>query len=117
MNSLSKDFSIRLKFWIEKKNVSILGPGRLALLETIDETGSLTEATKRCNISFRKGWKLIHEINEQLEQPVVISERGGAGGGGKTILTEYGKKLVQQYKKIHDQLLEIVEDQKIWENL
>ncbi|NHJ33018.1 MAG: LysR family transcriptional regulator [Asgard group archaeon] len=111
---MPQDFSIKLKFWIEKKGISILGPGRMAILEAINQTGSLTEATKECNISFRKGWKLINEINEQLEQPVVISERGGTGGGGKTSLTEYGKKLVQQYRTIQKALMAVVNDPDIW---
>ncbi len=108
------DFTVKVKFWIERKGVSILGPGRMAILEAIDRTGSLTEATKECNISFRKGWKLITEINEQLEQPVVISERGGIGGGGKTSLTEYGKKLIQQYSSIQKKLIAIAHDPEIW---
>lgn len=110
------DFTVKVKFWIEKKGVSILGPGRMAILEAIDRTGSLTEATKECNISFRKGWKLITEINEQLEQPVVISERGGTGGGGKTSLTEYGKNLIQQYRVIQKKLVAIAQDPAIWVN-
>ncbi|MHA1213529.1 MAG: winged helix-turn-helix domain-containing protein, partial [Candidatus Heimdallarchaeota archaeon] len=92
-------------------------PGRLAILEAIDNTRSLTEATKQCNISFRKGWKLINQINEQLDQPVVITERGGTGGGGKTILTEYGKKLVKQYKLILEVLENAVNDLAIWSNI
>ena len=108
------DFTVKVKFWIERKGVSILGPGRMAILEAIDRTDSLTKATKECNISFRKGWKLITEINEQLEQPVVISERGGTGGGGKTSLTEYGKNLIQQYRAIQKKLVTITKDPEIW---
>jgi molybdate transport system regulatory protein len=111
---MTNDFSIQIKFWIEKKGESILGPGRVKILEAIDKTGSLTEATKLCNISFRKGWKLINEINEQLEQPIVISERGGKGGGGRTSLTEYGKKLIQQYKYIKNALEKAANDPSIW---
>jgi molybdate transport system regulatory protein len=111
---MPRDFTIKVKFWIERKGVSILGPGRMAILEAIDRTGSLTEATKECNISFRKGWKLIAEINEQLEQPVVISERGGAGGGGKSSLTEYGKNLIQQYRTIRKEIVAVTSNPDIW---
>jgi len=112
---MTNDFSIKIKFWIEKKGQSILGPGRLAILEAIDETNSLTEATRKCNISFRKGWKLINEINQLLEQPVVISERGGKGGGGKTVLTEFGKKLILQYRHIENELMNFIKNPKLWE--
>jgi molybdate transport system regulatory protein len=114
---MTNDFSIRIKFWLEKKNKSIIGPGRLKILEAIEKTGSLTEATNQCRISFRKGWKLINEINESLDQPVVISERGGKGGGGSTYLTEYGKKLINQYKNIQKQLEDFVNNPSIWEKI
>ncbi|NHJ39512.1 MAG: LysR family transcriptional regulator [Asgard group archaeon] len=110
---MPSEFTIKVKFWIEKKGVSILGPGRLAILEAIDETGSLTKATKKCNISFRKGWKLINQINEQLDQPIVISERGGKGGGGQTTLTEYGKKLILQYRQMQKIIEDIIHDSDI----
>ena len=112
---MSSDLSVRIKFWIERNGESILGPGRMAILEAINKTGSLTEATKICNISFRKAWKLINEINENMEQPVVITERGGKGGGGGTKLTEYGKKLIKQYRSIQSKLQDIASSSEIWE--
>jgi molybdate transport system regulatory protein len=113
---MPKDFSIKLKIWFEKKGQSILGPGRLAILEAINREESLTAAAKECDISFRKAWKLINEINSVLEQPVVITERGGIGGGGKTILTEYGKKLINQYRTIESKLKEMIHSSEIWGN-
>lgn len=111
---MANDLSIKIKIWFEKKGESILGPGRMAILEEIEKTGSLTEASKKCNISFRKAWKLINEINDVLEQPVVITERGGTGGGGSTVLTEYGKKLMMQYRIILGKLQEVVTNSDIW---
>ncbi|NHJ85424.1 MAG: LysR family transcriptional regulator [Asgard group archaeon] len=111
---MTKDFKIHIKFWIERKNASILGPGRLAILEAIERTNSLTQAAKECNISFKKAWKLINEINEELEQPIIITERGGKGGGGKTNLTEYGKKLIKQYQIIQEKLENCANDPDIW---
>jgi molybdate transport system regulatory protein len=114
LSNLPEDFSIHVKMRIERKGKPILGPGRFELLKAIDQTGSLTEATKLCNISFRKGWKLIDQINKELEQPIIISERGGTGGGGRTFLTEYGKKLIQQYEHIQEVIQKTINDPKIW---
>lgn len=111
---MNKDFTLHVKIWIEKNGKSVLGPGRMEILEAIDRTHSLTEAAEICQISFRKAWKLINEINEALEQPVVISERGGKGGGGQTQLTEYGKKIIQQYRNILDEVNTLIHDPKIW---
>lgn len=111
---MSKDLTIHIKFWIEKKGESILGPGRIAILEAIDRTGSLTKAANECNISFRKAWKLINEINEKLAQPIIVTERGGQGGGGSSSLTDYGRKLVKQYNTIQLKLEEVVNNSDIW---
>ena len=114
---MSEDFNIKIKFWIEKKGISIIGPGRLAILESIHETNSLTEAAKKCNISFRKAWKLIAETNKHLDRDIIKTERGGEGGGGKTILTEYGLKLLRKYKQIQIKLNEITADKNIWDDI
>ncbi|MEA2071445.1 MAG: LysR family transcriptional regulator [Asgard group archaeon] len=114
---MSNDFTVHIKIWLEKNNESILGPGRIRILEAIEETGSLTLATKKCDISFRKAWKLLNDINEILEQPVIITERGGKGGGGGTKLTEYGRKLIRQYKALQNKLEKIVEDPSLWKEL
>ncbi|MHA1126450.1 MAG: winged helix-turn-helix domain-containing protein [Candidatus Heimdallarchaeota archaeon] len=111
---MTSNFSVQVKIWLEKGSKSILGPGRMAILEAIERTGSLTSATEECQISFRKAWKLINEINELLDQPVVKSERGGKGGGGNTVLTDYGKKLVRQYKFIQEKITELTMDPDIW---
>ncbi|MBD3191428.1 MAG: LysR family transcriptional regulator [Candidatus Heimdallarchaeota archaeon] len=111
---MNKDFTLHVKIWIEKNGKPVLGPGRLEILEAINRTQSLTDAAKFCQISFRKAWKLINEINESLEQPVVISERGGKGGGGQTMLTEYGKKIIKQYQNIQKAVNNLIQDPKIW---
>jgi molybdate transport repressor ModE-like protein len=105
---LSENFAIKIKIWFEKDDKSIIGPGRMAILEAIEKTGSLTEATKICGISFRKGWKLMNEINEALEQPVIISERGGKGGGGQSRITEFGKKLMKQYEQTKKEIRKVL---------
>ncbi len=114
---MTKDLSIHIKIWFEKKGESVIGPGRMAILEAIDQTGSLTQATEMCNISFRKAWKLINEINDKMEQPVISTARGGKGGGGGTTLTEYGKKLLKQYRKIQSVLEGVVSNPDIWSEI
>lgn len=114
---MTKDLSIHVKIWFEKNGESVMGPGRMAILDAIDRTGSLTQATEMCKISFRKAWKLINEINTKMEQPVISTARGGKGGGGGTSLTEYGKKLLMQYKKIQSTLEDVVSNPDIWVEL
>lgn len=66
------------------------------MLKLIDETGSLTKSTSKMKMSYRHAWGIIQKINDAVGEDVVVSERGGREGG-KTVLTEAGKKILKIY--------------------
>jgi molybdate transport system regulatory protein len=76
-----------------------VGPGKIALVEAIERTGSLTAAAKSMDMSYRRAWLLIDELNKSLRRPAVVAERGGAHGGGSA-LTASGRRLVELYRRI-----------------
>jgi molybdate transport system regulatory protein len=76
-----------------------LGPGKIALLEAIRSTGSITSAAKSIGMSYRKAWLLVDEINHALRKPVVATKRGGSEGGG-TSLTPLGEQIISLYNEI-----------------
>ena len=80
-------------------DVIAIGPGKVALLEAIDQTGSITSAAKTLNMSYRRAWLLLDEVNRSLSKPAVDSEKGGRRGGG-TALTETGRHLIAIYRRI-----------------
>jgi molybdate transport system regulatory protein len=77
-----------------------IGPGKIALLEAIRKTGSITAAARSMNMSYRRAWLLVDEINRLLSEPAVTAESGGAGGGGRAILTPVGRKMIRHYHSI-----------------
>jgi molybdate transport system regulatory protein len=82
-----------------------IGSGKIALLEAIRKTGSITAAARLMNrrpmnMSRMTAWLLVEEINKLLREPAVTTESGGAGGGGRAILTPVGQKLIQNYHSI-----------------
>jgi molybdate transport system regulatory protein len=77
-----------------------LGEGRIQLLKAIQDTGSLSKAAKSLNMSYNKAWNLIDAVNKKSEQPVVIKNAGGKGGGGAEI-TPYGQKLITAFTRIN----------------
>ncbi len=77
-----------------------MGPGRVELLEKIIETGSISQAAKLMEMSYKKAWDLINSINQHTNKPIVITQTGGERGGG-TIVTEEGKQLISAFKKLH----------------
>ncbi|MDF3837464.1 winged helix-turn-helix domain-containing protein [Cupriavidus basilensis] len=74
-----------------------IGPGKVALLEAIRECGSISAAAKRLEMSYKRAWDLLNEINRSLQQPAVDSEHGGAQGGG-TVLTPVGEEVIRLYR-------------------
>ena len=48
-----------------------VGPGKIGLLEGIARTGSLSAAARALGMSYRRGWLLLHSINDGFQQPVV----------------------------------------------
>ena len=76
-----------------------VGPGKVALLEAVDREGSITAAAKSLNMSYRRAWLLVDELNRSLRQPAVTSATGGEKGGG-TSLTEAGHEIVRLYRQI-----------------
>ena len=74
-----------------------LGPGKIALLEAIARTGSISAAGREFGMAYRRAWLLTDEVNHMFATPLVIARGGGRNGGGAT-LTELGRKVVRLYR-------------------
>lgn len=76
-----------------------IGPGKIALLEEISRSGSISAAGRVLKMSYRRAWELIEDLNRNLGVPVVSTASGGSGGGGAR-LTPAGLTLVSEYRAI-----------------
>ncbi len=97
------DFQISGSIWIENSNSSerFLGKGRIQLLELIKEHGSIAKAAKAMEMSYKRAWDLINSMNQQANQPFVITQVGGKSGGG-AMLTPEGEEAILFYKKVQE---------------
>jgi molybdate transport system regulatory protein len=75
------------------------GPGRIALLARIAETGSITQAAKALGMSYKAAWDAIDAMNNLAGEALVERVAGGKGGGG-TRLTARGLQLVGNFRTI-----------------
>jgi molybdate transport system regulatory protein len=98
---LAKPPSIR--FRIDFENDCNLGPGKIALLKHIDETGSLSAAARALAMSYRRAWLLLASVNDSFDQSVTVNTTGGAGGGGAK-LTGFGHLLIERYGQLDDRI-------------
>jgi len=76
-----------------------IGPGKIQLLETIHRSGSISAAGRGMDMSYKRAWDLVDEINRVCRQAAVERQTGGKNGGG-AVLTPFGLSLVARYRKI-----------------
>ncbi|MCE5313103.1 MAG: LysR family transcriptional regulator [Nitrospiraceae bacterium] len=85
------------RLWITNGPNHFLGRNRVALLEKIEEQGSINTAAKAMNISYKRAWEIINTIKKVAGHEILESKSGGKGGGGSE-LTDYAKKLIKLYR-------------------
>jgi molybdate transport system regulatory protein len=76
-----------------------IGPGKIQLLENIHACGSISAAGRAMDMSYKRAWDLVDEINRICRHAAVERQTGGKNGGG-AILTRFGMSLVARYRKI-----------------
>lgn len=103
-------YRIKSKIWIEVNDKVLVGEGRVNLLMTIEETGSLSRAAKAIGMSYKKAWKLVDMMNARADQPLVKLSVGGKGGGG-AILTDYGKSIVKVFEDLKKRCWDFLDEQ------
>lgn len=87
----------KVKIWIEDDEHNLVfGGGKTQILELIDETGSISEASKRAGMNYKKAWSHIKILQEYIHDELVIVSKGRKSGG--TTLTPKAKELVEKFK-------------------
>ena len=89
----------RLSIRVDLGSGARIGPGKVAVLEEIARTGSISAAGRALRISYRRTWELVEELNSSIGTPVVSTAAGGSGGGG-AFRTPAGKVVVERYRAI-----------------
>ena len=84
---------------IDLDEVGRIGPGKIQLLEQIQSHGSISAAGRAMNMSYKRAWDLVDEINRICRRSAVERQAGGKNGGG-AILTPFGVSLVERYRRI-----------------
>jgi molybdate transport system regulatory protein len=77
----------------------MIGPGKAELLDRIRTTGSIAAAGRQMEMSYKRAWMLVEELNAAFQDPLVISTRGGPGGGGAQ-LTDTGAEVLSLYRAV-----------------
>lgn len=95
----------KVKVWIEdNENNLVFGGGKTQILEYIDQTGSISEASKKVGMNYKKAWTHIKILQEFIDDELVIANKGRGSGG--TVLTAKAKEIIKNYKILQDDINE-----------
>jgi len=98
--STRKDVFVQYKLWLASvSGEGIIGEGKVQLLQSIDELGSLSAAATALGLSYRKAWGDIRKAEELLGYDLTEKHRGGKDGGRST-LTPAARRLLEAYRAL-----------------
>lgn len=80
----------------EKKNV---GRERIALLEAVGRTGSISAAARAVGLSYKAAWDGLDAIQNLVSEPLLERNTGGRQGGGAT-LTPAGIQFIETFHRL-----------------
>jgi molybdate transport system regulatory protein len=102
-------FQWRGRLWLEGEEGTFLGYGRVVLLERIREFGSLAQAARSMEMSYKHAWDLLDSMNRQAGCKLVETSRGGKSGGGAR-LTPTGERAITVFWQYHRKFQDILQE-------
>jgi molybdate transport system regulatory protein len=87
----------RIRLHIHLSSDHSLGPGKVALLEAIEASGSISAAARDLGMAYRHAWELVDDMNRAFDSPIVRATSGGRAGGGAR-LTPLGRSVALRFR-------------------
>lgn len=100
---------VRQRIWFEGVEGAFLGEGRVRLLRTIREKGSIRASAKAMGMSYKKAWRSVESMNRNAAAPLVKRASGGPSGGG-TVLTTEGERVLHAFEALKKECEEFVQE-------
>ncbi|MCK4911816.1 MAG: winged helix-turn-helix domain-containing protein [Thermodesulfovibrionales bacterium] len=100
---------VRSKLWIEVDGEPVFGRGRRMLLEAVEKHGSISQAARAIDVSYRRAWSYINAMEERLGIKLVRRRTGGKNGGGAA-LTEEAIEFIEKYGALEEGIRESVDE-------
>ena len=91
----------RLSIRLDLPSGDRIGPGKIALLEAIQASGSISAAARKLDMSYRRAWLLVEQINQPCRnrrsrlRPAAVRAAG-------PLLTPSGERVIELYRSIED---------------
>ena len=96
---------LRIKLQLFAGDERAFGPGRADVLAAIEREGSISAAGRSLGMSYRFTWALVESMNKCFSDKLVEAAPGGRRGGGAA-LTEAGRRVLEAYRALEEQIIE-----------
>lgn len=83
---------LKLKLQLYCGDEIAMGPGKAALLQAIQRTGSISAGGRELGMSYRRAWLLVDTMNRCFAEPLVEAHSGAGARvtpAGEAALTDY----------------------------
>ena len=97
------DRSVKTKVWLDLGQGVAFCHGKAELLLAINELGSINRAAQKVNMSYKRAWKYIRELERHLGAKILLTTVGGVNGGSSR-LTEAGVSLLREYEDTKEKI-------------
>ncbi|MFH1615576.1 MAG: hypothetical protein ABIG61_10905 [Planctomycetota bacterium] len=94
---------VRSKVWFESAGLHVFGTGLARLLENVDRLGTLQEAARAADMSYRYAWNLIHTAEVHLGK-TLINRHAGGRHGGSSVLSHDGLYILKVFKQLNEEV-------------
>lgn len=85
-----------------------IGKGVRELLDAIDKFNSIKKASEATGISYPKAMRMIKTFEQETGFAAVVSTKGGNNRGG-TQLTNEGRRMLEAFREIENEVSEFAE--------
>lgn len=89
---------VKLRLQVMSADTGAMGPGKAAVLEAIQTHGSISGAGRALNMSYKRCWALVDEMNRCWRTPLVTAVRGGSAQGAH--LTSEGQLVLDAFRAL-----------------
>lgn len=96
--------ALKLRLQVLRGTEPAIGPGKAAVLEAIEEHGSISAAGRALGMSYRRTWLLVSSLNHSWAERVVQTRTGGGHDRGASV-TLFGHKLLSAYRALEEDVI------------
>ncbi|MCK4871095.1 MAG: LysR family transcriptional regulator [Phycisphaerales bacterium] len=97
------------KLWFVVGDLHVFGSGLAQLLELADEHGTLRDAARDAEMSYRYAWDLLKTAEKHLGRTLLTLQPGGATGG-QASLTDEGRRLLDVYRQLQVEVADFAQE-------